>query len=120
MRQIHKTCSSTFSSTQAGRKRRRIGPSFRPTRNGKRGRPNRKCRDHLWITSIDTSWIRRASQHLSRNRNLTHQPAMPYVTVGKENGANIDIYYEDHGSGASRRPFSWPLRAFLCWPIPLV
>jgi non-heme chloroperoxidase len=24
---------------------------------------------------------------------------MPYVTVGKENGANIDIYYEDHGSG---------------------
>ena len=24
---------------------------------------------------------------------------MPYVTAGKENGANIDIYYEDHGSG---------------------
>ena len=24
---------------------------------------------------------------------------MPYVTVGKENEANIDIYYEDHGSG---------------------
>jgi non-heme chloroperoxidase len=24
---------------------------------------------------------------------------MPYITVGKENGANIDIYYEDHGSG---------------------
>jgi non-heme chloroperoxidase len=24
---------------------------------------------------------------------------MPYVTVGNENGANIDIYYEDHGSG---------------------
>ena len=24
---------------------------------------------------------------------------MPYLTVGKENGANIDIYYEDHGSG---------------------
>jgi non-heme chloroperoxidase len=24
---------------------------------------------------------------------------MPYVTVGKENGTNIDIYYEDHGSG---------------------
>ncbi len=25
---------------------------------------------------------------------------MPYVTVGKENSGNIDIYYEDHGSGA--------------------
>src|ERR1035437_2792871 len=24
---------------------------------------------------------------------------MPYVTVGTENGADIDIYYEDHGSG---------------------
>src|ERR1700729_2013519 len=25
--------------------------------------------------------------------------AMPYVTVGKENSGNIDLYYEDHGSG---------------------
>jgi non-heme chloroperoxidase len=24
---------------------------------------------------------------------------MPYVTVGAENGADIDIYYEDHGTG---------------------
>ena len=24
---------------------------------------------------------------------------MPYVTVGRENSANIDLYYEDHGSG---------------------
>ena len=24
---------------------------------------------------------------------------MPYVTVGKENSDNIDLYYEDHGSG---------------------
>ena len=24
---------------------------------------------------------------------------MPYVNVGKENSANIDLYYEDHGSG---------------------
>jgi len=23
---------------------------------------------------------------------------MPYVTVGKENGANIDIYYKDWGN----------------------
>jgi pimeloyl-ACP methyl ester carboxylesterase len=25
---------------------------------------------------------------------------MPYVAVGKENSGNIDLYYEDHGSGA--------------------
>src|SRR6201982_2304614 len=25
--------------------------------------------------------------------------AMPYVTVGRENSADIRIYYEDHGSG---------------------
>ena len=24
---------------------------------------------------------------------------MPYVTVGEENSGNIDLYYEDHGSG---------------------
>jgi len=24
---------------------------------------------------------------------------MPYVSVGKENSGNIDLYYEDHGSG---------------------
>ena len=35
---------------------------------------------------------------------------MPYVTVGKENGANIDIYYKDWGKG---QPIvfshGWPL-----------
>lgn len=24
---------------------------------------------------------------------------MPYITVGKENSGNIDLYYEDHGTG---------------------
>jgi len=35
---------------------------------------------------------------------------MPYVTVGKENSGNIDLYYEDHGTG---KPVvlihGWPL-----------
>src|ERR1700720_1698152 len=25
---------------------------------------------------------------------------MPYITVGKENSGDIDLYYEDHGSGS--------------------
>jgi len=37
---------------------------------------------------------------------------MPYITVGKENGSNIDIYYKDWGSG---QPIvfshGWPLSA---------
>src|SRR5258705_4957720 len=37
---------------------------------------------------------------------------MPYITVGKENGANIDIYYKDWGKG---QPIvfshGWPLSA---------
>ena len=37
---------------------------------------------------------------------------MPYITVGKENGANIEIYYKDWGSG---QPIvfshGWPLSA---------
>ena len=35
---------------------------------------------------------------------------MPYVTAGKENSGNIDLYYEDHGTG---KPVvlihGWPL-----------
>ena len=35
---------------------------------------------------------------------------MPYITVGQENSGNIDLYYEDHGSG---KPVilvhGWPL-----------
>src|SRR2546430_5292231 len=35
---------------------------------------------------------------------------MPYITVGKENGANIDIYYKDWGKG-------WPLVCSHGWPL---
>lgn len=35
---------------------------------------------------------------------------MPYITVGKENSGNIDLYYEDHGSGQPVVLISgWPL-----------
>ena len=35
---------------------------------------------------------------------------MPYVTVGKENSGNIDLYYEDHGSGT-------PVVLIHGWPL---
>jgi len=40
---------------------------------------------------------------------------MPFVTVGQENSGNIDLYYEDHGSGKpSCLIHGWPLSgAFL-------
>src|ERR1700720_3784503 len=34
--------------------------------------------------------------NLKRDRE---ERSMPYITVGKENSSNIDLYYEDHGSG---------------------
>src|SRR5215469_18818351 len=37
---------------------------------------------------------RPASPNLWKRRRV-----MPYVTVGKENSAKIELYYEDHGSG---------------------
>jgi hypothetical protein len=38
---------------------------------------------------------------------------MPYVTAGTKNGADIEIYYEDHGSGQPvvlihGYPAKWP------------
>ena len=36
--------------------------------------------------------------HLSCNVN-GKESTMPYITVGKESGANIDIYYKDWGGG---------------------
>src|SRR5262245_49646161 len=39
----------------------------------------------------------------TRKRELTTpgegEKVMAYVTVGKENSGNIELYYEDHGSG---------------------
>jgi len=35
---------------------------------------------------------------------------MPYITVGKENSGNVDLYYEDHGSGT-------PVVLIHGWPL---
>src|SRR5512133_4242555 len=35
-------------------------------------------------------------RHQRRNERRI---SMPYITVGKENSGNIDLYYEDHGAG---------------------
>jgi non-heme chloroperoxidase len=47
-----------------------------------------------------THWPRRR-EPLSRPPNPIgfKENFMPYITVGKENSSNIDLYYEDHGSG---------------------
>src|SRR5689334_24469746 len=36
---------------------------------------------------------------IKSSRNGTRWAFMPFVTVGKENTAPIDLYYEDHGRG---------------------
>ena len=36
---------------------------------------------------------------VSTRTNAKGRVSMPSVTVGKENSGNIDLYYEDHGSG---------------------
>jgi non-heme chloroperoxidase len=53
---------------------------------------------------------------------------MAFVTVGKENSADINLYYEDHGSGPpvvllSGWPLdsrSWEPRCTLCWRPAIV
>src|ERR1035437_7173096 len=36
---------------------------------------------------------------VNAHTNAQRRISMPYITVGKENSGNIDLYYEDHGSG---------------------
>src|SRR5665811_2104041 len=48
--------------------------------------------------------------NVNAHTNSQRRTSMPYITVGKENSGNIDLYYEDHGAG---KPVvlihGWPL-----------
>jgi hypothetical protein len=48
----------------------------------------------VWSIAVTTS----TNQKLI-HRKRKRRKAMPYVTVGKETSGNIELYYEDHGSG---------------------
>jgi non-heme chloroperoxidase len=50
--------------------------------------------DDAWcgVTDLAPKLVRRAFPHRGGK-------SMPYVTVGQENSAAIELYYEDHGSG---------------------
>src|SRR5450759_22666 len=37
--------------------------------------------------------------NVNAHTNSQRRTSMPCITVGKENSGNIDLYYEDHGSG---------------------
>src|ERR1039458_9291569 len=36
---------------------------------------------------------------MNARTSINRRTVMPYITVGKENSGNIDLYFEDHGSG---------------------
>ncbi len=38
-------------------------------------------------------------QTKTHHQFTTEKPLMPYITVGQENSATIDLYYEDLGTG---------------------
>jgi non-heme chloroperoxidase len=57
------------------------------------------AKSHVWCETFRV--IRHPNGHSQGDAqtNAQKETTMPYVTVAKENSANIDLYYEDHGSG---------------------
>src|SRR2546423_1697342 len=64
----------------------------RPVGEGGRPNPPRPASSREGLTPS----VSRTSAFTSHN---PPRSIMPYVTVGSENNADIDIYYEDHGTG---------------------
>jgi len=62
-----------------------------------------------WIkqTITNTTRPRTSQQKYGRAIQIslknTKENSMPYINVGKENSGNIDLYYEDHGTGRTSR-----------------
>src|SRR5439155_25660709 len=58
-----------------------------------------------WPQIRNSTWPAKQSEIFRASKAHQLQPtherriSMPYINVGKENSGNIDLYYEDHGSG---------------------
>src|SRR5580704_12966762 len=68
-------------------------------------KPVNKCPDRC---SSGNSFIENSGHVLDSHSNIPQffasnlgkgELTMPYITVGKENSGDIQLYYEDHGSG---------------------
>jgi hypothetical protein len=53
----------------------------------------------LTSLSVELGFVRNRESDRIFNFHKNRRFSIPYVTVGKENSGNIDLYYEDHGAG---------------------
>jgi non-heme chloroperoxidase len=58
-------------------------------------------RKYTGIGSKSRAYLRRKAEVRDRTKdNRLKENLMPYITVGKESSHDIELYYEDHGSGS--------------------